>query len=363
MFSRRALIGAIAALGAPLAGAATIDLTGVPYLTYGDANSYSLAVANYITCGSAQDPQCQYYVNGNPPAGTVTVVEQTGQFNNQSAFIDNAFQPATNTLQFTMNAGNETNPSFTGDQVGSWDATLAGLNAKLDLVKNDMTFFFVNNEPNSQAANTQSLAVWARVTLTRISTNATVGTWDLTNDTRTAAQRAIGAPSYPIPQYGAGGVLNGDVTLYTSEVNPPQMSDFVRAGGQQCLNGANQVVDCSDPSAVVTINHNLGLNQAAYAVVVPELDQAIRGIASNTWTDYALHVDLRYGCVTPPFTITGSGGQATCNGGSAVSQDGNPERVFIGTRKADIQVPEPGSLFLLSAGLLGLAAGKRNVRK
>jgi hypothetical protein len=182
VISNRVLIGAVAALSVPFAGAATIDLTGAPYVTYGDANRYSLPIANQIACGSPTSTSCKYYLSGNPPANSVTIVEQTGQYDNQSAFIDNGFQPALNDLYFTTNSSSETNPTFTGDQNNTWDATLAGLNAKLNLTTNNMVFFFVNNEPNSQSGLSQSLAVWARLTLTQISTGATVGKWDLTND-------------------------------------------------------------------------------------------------------------------------------------------------------------------------------------
>ena len=51
MKARNLVVAMLAALGASSASAALVDLNGLGYVTYGDGNSYSLAVANYFACG------------------------------------------------------------------------------------------------------------------------------------------------------------------------------------------------------------------------------------------------------------------------------------------------------------------------
>jgi len=383
------LAGIFGALSAGMVSAAvtpTVDLAGLGYVTYGDGNSYSLAIGNYFSpCGkeygTSGGVDCPYNVKGSPGAGStdprIYIVEGAGGHqNNGLTNVDDAFDAANNELYFTMDTfaepgSNGGNGSFTGDKTSSWDAVVSALKSTFDLPNNNLTFFFVNNEPNSQDGLTQNLAVWARITLTDLAGTGIYGTWDVTNDTRTAAQRTAGVPlppGYGPPPIG-GGVPMGDVTLFTTEGNAPEKTDFIMSGGQVCVDKVSKnLVNCSTatPGSFDTINHNLGENQAPYAVLVPELDKAIRGLISGgaNLDNYVMRVDLRYGCA-PPFTIS-TDGKDTCSGGTAVSQDNNFEQVFIGASPytpPPPPVPEPMSLLLLGGGLLGMGAARRQQRR
>ena len=247
MKARNLVVAMLAALGASSASAALVNLNGLGYVTYGDGNSYSLAVANYFACGSEYGPSCPYNVKGSPGASEtdprIYIVQGAGgHIDNENANIDDAFDAANNELFFTMTSANEPgsdgnkNATFTGDKTNTWDATLGALDQSFDFSKNLMTFFFVNNEPNSQDGLTQNLAVWARVTLTNLAGTTVYKTFDVTNDPRTSEQRdGDGIGDLPAPGYGpppvGGGVPYGDVTLYTSESNAPEITDFAMSGG------------------------------------------------------------------------------------------------------------------------------------
>ena len=335
---------AIAALvAAPIFSmAATIDLSGKGYVTYGDANSYSLPLNGLQVLSGP----------GQIDMFTKLGLGANGQLGNSQAGMDNAFDtPSANNIPgFRMNAGNEpggTQGSW--DRLGWWDATLAAMNSKLNLIMNSIVFFFANNETGGAAS--ANLAAWARIEVSQISTNTVLGRYDMTNDVLHDGQ------GYGPPPAG-GGVSMGDPGLFTSNGAEPFVSDFLMSGGEVCLNLFGQLVDCSGPGVVVRQQHNLGGDRAAYAVVVPELDALIAGLASTSGVnlnDFAIHVQYRLGC-GPELTQTG-GGFPTVGQGNNILCDptyalnGGDEKVFLGTQLLPNVVPEPGSLALAGLAL------------
>jgi hypothetical protein len=343
-----------AMLGVLPAHSATIDLTGAGWTTYGDGNVVSL-------------PASGLEVMSGPGQISLTVklgLGANGQQGN-AAGMDSAFDtPNPNNVSgFRMSADNEPVTTGTWDRVGWWDASLASINTALDLLKNSIVFFFANNETGE--GDTANLAAWSRVEVTRISDDALLGRYDLTNNgggygTPITSGLGIGAPL-------GGGVVLGDVNNFSSSGAAPVLNDFLRAGASVCVYTAGPQsglpVACpavSDPN-ITEYQHNLGGDRAAYAIVFPELDALLAGLANGgNLGDYAIHVDYRLGCGPEgTFPTAGSGKNAECLGNYALN--GGDEKVFLGTQllATNEQVPEPATLMLLALGLLGLGFARR----
>jgi len=366
---------------APTARAA-IDLSGIGYVQYGDAQSYSLPIA-CVQVGEAFN-KCRFNVDSTPGAIKELVVLATGAdggpVNTNFAGMDDAYATPngkdgphkdanffkTGGLTFGGNTYPAPDPNFdpsgptppvtsdfTGDQPNTWDTTIGALNTFLD--GDAPVFFFNNNQINSGDSTNQNLAAWMQITVTE-SDGTHIATFDLTNNNG----------NYNLVSEGGGGALNGDVTSYTSDRSGPDgntdtdsdgviNTDYVLSGGALCVIGTPPVpVACGTSGASAPIDHNLGADHATYAIVFPELNALIAELILAGNLNAVVHVDLRLGCDPILFTTAQCVGRSINNG---------YEQLFLArlvpTPPPPPPVASPGSLGLMAGGLLALGAFAR----
>lgn len=365
MMKRYNILPALLLTGSLPVSAAIIDVSGIGYVTYGDFNSYSLPIAAIQAGCASFNSGCPFYVQSGPGQIQDLVVVATGAsgtpVNTNFAGMDNAYStPSGVSGSNFFSTGTVSDPSqvsaFSGDKTETWDSSLLSL--KSFLAGDAMAFFFNNN--NLNGANLQSLAVWAQMEVTD-NNGDSLGIFDFTNN----------GDSYNLVSEGGGGDFLGDVTSYTSTGNGPVLgdntaTDYVLAGGPICLNhslipGVPVPVACDSALAEDgPINHNLGADTAAYAVIAPELNDLLDSLFALDdllLQDYTLHIDLRLGC-DPGF---GSSSDEICTGalsGYGKNINNGYEQLFIGAVNTSSvppnEIPEPGTLFLLAGAILAL---------
>jgi len=323
---KRFIIVAVAAMflfGAPTVSKAVVLPPGDQYaLTYGDFYSYSLPVLAYVydqAYGGGTGPGNPYYIDSSPGQIGDYIVIATGTNNagavTNFAGMDDAYATPNNSpsgTTFSTAATADPDPTFANDQADTWDSTIQAFIDYLGVGKTPQ-FFFNNNDTGSA----QDLRVYGTITL-----------WSSTGGGDDIVFELISTPG------DGSGVFGGDPYAYSFGDTPLTDDAYVLSGGQTCLDGSNQPVDCSDASAVATFNHNLGANQAAYVVVAPELDDFILAWDSQSAYDM-LSIDLRL-----------------------MDIDNGYEQAFVlsqlGRTVTHFPVPEPSTWMLLGIGLLML---------
>lgn len=371
------------------------DLSGLPWVQYGDAQSYSIPISTFyyqLVTDSNIDPygigpneaKKSVFVATNDTFRTLPGMEEpfatpTGT----DSDFTNGTEPTTS---FVTNpaTGADYIPPITTSVPNAWDIEVSTLETYLTVGEEVFApvFYFQNNQTGTAAGNnfTESLAAWARVWITDAD-GATVDSFLFTNN----------LSPYNLVSQGGGGTYLGDVTTFSSIDTAPRTmqadgdTDFVLSGGDVCVaySTTNTLlfpvpVPCgSTLSAELTaagynmvsdgIEHNLGENEWSYAVIFPELNALLANLYANP-TGYTMHVDVRLGCSNDANGVATNGFDPCPTDIAEVSDFGKalnngPESLILGGARIipDEQIPEPGVLALLGLGLIGMAAMRRRI--
>ena len=147
----------------------------------------------------------------------------------------------------------------------------------------------------------------------------------------------------------------------------PGLTDYVLSGGQICLDAGDDIVACdgSEGAVVERINHNLGANEVAYALVFPELNALMSTLGASA--AHTLHVDFRLGCDPAFFGPSGTpdSNAEICSGesfGFGKNINNGYEQIWIASTESDVpNIPEPLTIFMLGAGLAGLGFARKRM--
>lgn len=322
-------------------------------VTFGDGISYSLPILGLnVPSTPGHIKECIVVMTGS---GGMPV-------NTNFAGMDNAYSTPSGVSGGpyfrTGDAASSPDPGqvavFTGDTTTTWDIRLSALSSYLDGGR--MVVYFNHNQVNSGAATDQNLFIWAQLALIDDAGVLDPRYFYVTSIPNGTGLDNFGAPGfnpagYTGPQtaatntYPSGSDAAGFPTGGTGTGGGADADFFVLAPGQVCLDGpvgVGQPQPC-DGTEVATVNHNLGADRAANAVIFPEI-QAFLDLAGFGGYD-VLQADIRMGC--NPDEITGG----ECPVGSILNN--GFEQAFIGVA-ANITVPEPAPLALIGLALAAI---------
>jgi hypothetical protein len=327
----------------------------VPFTTtFGDFNVISLQYANTILGNSV----CNCYVGSSPGQIRPDVVIGTGAggsyANDGSTAIDTPYGTPSgqggSTFFRTGNAVSAPDPGgagqFTGDGANSWDANLNQLNTALN-GGNAVVYFNLNETGVDDQLSGTDLLIWVKVSVVDqqgvlpTQTFYLAGNPNDPNGVHNGANCSSGVgPCVPGTSPNPVNPPAGPPNELSNIIDQPAGANFYAPDtrwsyvhGNICVNSITGIqihygkCVAGDPAAAISIDQNLGANQAAFAIYSLALDNLIRNPGGYDF----LQVDWRMAALVNGY-----------------------EQAFITSTAVPQGVPEPSSLALLGFGLLGL---------
>jgi hypothetical protein len=319
-------------------------------LVFDDFNVYSLAVLNYEFNQSPIKPGDPYDVSTNGSALQNALVVGTGvngagSINSDvitNGGVDDAYStPNSNggTTNFLTSAttANLQGSAINNNSLSTWDVNVSDLLTYLN--GGNMAFFFNLNQTNttSYLNNPEDALGWLSVTLTNTTTNTSTTFW---LDGNACDGDLGGDPSHCDSGQSYKGTMpplnQADYDEQNILPNDPNHDEWAYIHGEVCMSPQGAIAhfgacDSSDHTNT-TVKQNLGADNAAFALYSEALELALRSGAYDK-----MSVDFRMAAV-----------------------DNGYEQLLI---LPSLHIPEPITLMMFGAGLLGLVELRRRKLK